>query len=319
MASCALVGRLRSWCGLWLVFALTALPCAGCGPFAGLGRNRWIAGYGEAEIRARKSDREMLIWYKADRRGECSLLQPAMADPAVKRRLKHYVCCSLFRPYEPDRRYVAQFGVDRAPALVVVHDDGTYHARTGQMSTADVVRFLDGAEAPGAMPAKSVFIHREPRYDWHDDIESAQEIALAENASLLIVFYRWASRDWSKMEDLLERREVYARLAPLIPCQLSTLNSSIDEYRARFGVNALPALVIAHPDGMHHVLEMPTSYEAVVRLADDCARTCNGASDGISASAGPAGRPGPGSGKALSLDPTNMAPKPSPKPGSDVD
>ncbi|MDO8632694.1 MAG: hypothetical protein Q7R41_19600, partial [Phycisphaerales bacterium] len=41
---------------------------------------------------------------------------------------------------------------------------------------------------------------------------------------------------------------------------------------ARFGVKNLPALVIVEPEGNARALELPTSYEAIVRFADGARR-----------------------------------------------
>ncbi len=74
--------------------------------------------------------------------------------------------------------------------------------------------------------------------------------------------------DWARLEALLSRREVYRRLAHLVHGRVSLKAFFKDVYISRFGALKLPAIVIAHDDSTHSVLEMPTSYDTVVRFAD---------------------------------------------------
>jgi len=228
----------------------------------------WVADYDAAEQRQRESGRELLVFYKDTRPGADTSIEEALASPPVRELIRGYVRCRLFKSYEPDRRYVAQYGIDRAPALILVHRDGTFHARSGLMSTAKLVAFLADAKPPGARPVINPYIPRRPRYDWRRSIEEAQQVARLTGRPLLVVFYRTLSRDWQELNKLLSRHEVYRRFADMVPCRIGLTSLSADAYITRFGALKLPAIVIVDCDGTRHVLELPTSYEAVVRFAD---------------------------------------------------
>lgn len=253
---------------LFLTVVLVFLVGSGC---ASLNRWRpqgWVADYDTAEVRVRETGRELLIYYRDTRPGVEDPTAAALKDGRVKQRTRDYVRCSLFKPYEPDRRYVAQFGVDRAPALIVVHRDGTYHARTGLFSAVDIAQFLDDAHGSGAQPVLNPYIPRRVEYGWHHSPESAYGAAERTEGAILFVFYRWLSRDWHKMKKLLHRPEVHPRLADMVHCRLSSLRRAARDEAERFEVARWPALVIAHQDGTYHVLELPTSYVQIVRFAD---------------------------------------------------
>ena len=69
-------------------------------------------------------------------------LMELLAQPEVSPLINGMILCSLVSEYNPNQRYVAQYGVQRAPAVILVHRDGTYHTRTGPMSTDQIVQFL---------------------------------------------------------------------------------------------------------------------------------------------------------------------------------
>jgi hypothetical protein len=186
----------------------------------------------------------------------------------VRKLTRQYVRCELFKSYEPNRRYLAQFGVERAPALVVVHADGTYHALTGLMSPVDIVRFLEESSGPGAQPVRNPYISRRVEYNWHRSAESAYAAAEETGKPVLFVFHRWMSRDWSRLRKLLNRPEVYSHFSEMVHCRLSSLAPSAKREAERLEVSRWPALVIVHRDGSHYPLELPTSCEQIVRFAD---------------------------------------------------
>jgi hypothetical protein len=59
----------------------------------------------------------------------------------------------------------------------------------------------------------------------------------------------------------------------MVHCRVGVGGLSTDAYITRFGALMLPAVVIAHRNGTFDVLEMPMSYEAVVRFADGATGT----------------------------------------------
>lgn len=236
----------------------------------------WAADYQTAERLARESNTGVLILYTNIDLTRKDAMREAVKDAASGDAGK-YVRCVLFRDNEPDRRYVAQYGVDRAPALIVVHPDGSYHARSGSMSAEQIADFLASATPPGSVAKLNPFVPRESNYAWNSDFESAERMSRESGRPMLVVLDRWMTRDWRKLQAMLERREVYTRFADMIHCRPGSLWSSSGSVAARFGVKNLPALVIVEPDGNARTLELPTSYEAIVRFADGTRRGASAA------------------------------------------
>jgi hypothetical protein len=251
-----------------LCVGLVSVAGAGCASLNRLAPVSWSADYDTAEARAQKTGREILIHYRDTRPGVEDRTSSALRDSAVRKLTRQYIRCELFKSYEPNRRYLAQFGVERAPALVVVHSDGTYHALTGLMSPVDIVRFLEEAGGPGAQPVRNPYIARRAEYHWHRSAESAYAAAEETGKPVLFVLHRGLSRDWGRLKKMLNRPEVYSRFSEMVHCRLSSLGPSAKREAERLEVGRWPALVIVHGDGSYYPLELPTSYEQVVRFAD---------------------------------------------------
>ena len=229
----------------------------------------WVADYDTAQAQVRETGRELLIFYKDTRLGVDDDTWRSLNSRELKPILRPYVRCKLFRPYEPDRRFVAQYGVERAPALIIVHSDGTYHAQVGSMSTARISEFLAQSAAPGSWPTLNPHIPRRVEYGWHRSFESAQAAAEESHAPILLVYHRWLTRDWARLEKLLSAREVYTRFGDLVHCRLGGFWPWTKACVTQYGALRLPALVVVHRDATVDVLELPTSTEAVVRFADE--------------------------------------------------
>ena len=88
-----------------------------------------------------------------------------------------------------------------------------------------------------------------------------------------------------RLEELLSRHEVYLRLSDMIHVRESIPGRSRDTTITRFGGLHLPALVIVRTDGKHDILELPMSYEAIVRFSEDA--LAPGKRHGVSATASP--------------------------------
>lgn len=243
----------------------------------------WNADYDAAEARMGESGGDMLIFFRSVDQGRPDPMFEALRSAPLKQQTAQYVRCSLYRSYEPDRRYAAQYGVERAPALIVVHRDGTYHALEGVASAEKISEFLAAAQPPGAVPDLNPHIPRETNYAWHSSLESAEAAAQKAGQSILVVFDRWWSRDRRKLEKLLERREVHSRFTGMVHCRPRSILGNGDESMARFGIVNVPALVIVRPDGTSHVLELPTCYEAIVRFADRARPTAGAATSSTAA------------------------------------
>lgn len=250
------------------------------------GWSGWIAGYESAERASKESGKEMLVFYRTTDVGEFDTMNDALQSSTVKTRTANYVRCCLFQSYEPDRRYVAQYGVERAPALILVHSDGTFHAQSGPQSAEQIARFVDEARPPGASPVLNPYVPRSAVYTWHDSLPSAEQVASRTGQSVLIVLDRWMSRDWLKLGPMLESREVHSRFADWVHCRPNgSLWGGVGAAQRRFGVVNLPAIVLAHPDGSYQVLELPTSTESIALFAD-AARTTQGSSQPLDSSVG---------------------------------
>jgi hypothetical protein len=228
----------------------------------------WYADYESAE-RAAAGNRPLLIYFKDPRRGIRDPVQEALRSDPVSRALGDHVGCVLSKSYPPDRRYLAQFGVERAPALVVVHPDGTFHATSKLTNREELFAFLASAEPPGAAPIVDPFVPRSPAYHWLDSPDDAVAAASRTGRSAVIVFYRSWSGDWITLHKLLATYEVYSRLDSLVHCRFGVWGVNRNQHTTRFGNLRLPAIVIARPDGTDSVVELPTSSEAVARFVDD--------------------------------------------------
>jgi hypothetical protein len=243
----------------------------------------WLAGYESAEQHALKTGRPLLIYYREFGHEKDRAMDDALKSSLVERLSAHYVRCRLFRSYEPQRRYVAQFGVDRTPALIVVHRDGTYHSHIGLMSSVEAASFLAHGQPPGAQPRLDPYLPRKPQYVWQGRIDEAERTAQRLQRPALIVFHRTLTSDWKTVEKILMRKEVYARFAGLVHCRVGVLNPWSSAHITRFGALRLPTLVLLRTDETFEVLEVPTSYEAVVLFADATLNPLPTSANGVAA------------------------------------
>jgi len=118
----------------------------------------WHTEYRVAQGLSARTARPMLVHF-TDRKPQHP--DPTLAlfsKPTVRERTEAFVRCRLYRECESDRRFAAQYGVRRAPAFILIHPDGTYHARSGTMSAEDVTAFLDQAVPPGRSPEINPFL-----------------------------------------------------------------------------------------------------------------------------------------------------------------
>ena len=263
--------------------------CGGCAlSLPRFEANRWLGDFDTAEQDVAESDKELLILYVSGRRGGESFMQAAMDSESLAELLRDKVRCVLARSYEPDRRYVAQYGVDRAPAVILVHRDGTYHARTGPATPDDIKAFLASSRAPGTPAVYNPHIPRRAHYQWQEAIEPALSQASNERKPALIVYHRKMSRDWQRLKKLLVRHEVCSRFDNLIHCRIGLSGFGRKMAITPFGALHLPAMVIVRPDGQHAVLELPTSHESIVQFAEkalspDAQQAANATSRGATA------------------------------------
>ena len=259
--------RRRDWVG-FVVGSITLLACVGCVGFGNLGKTKWHADYDSAETAVRHTSRTMLIRFVDPRPGRRDLLDEAFENKQLTRRLREYVCCVLYKAYEPDRRYVSQFGVKRAPAVIVVHPDKTYHARTGQMSADAVLAFLDGATSPGTPATINPLIPREANYGWLDKLDDVFQSVRETGRPGLVVFYRRFAGDFKAIREMMSKHEVYSRVCHMVHGRDGGWNRWASTRETPFGEIKLPAIVLIQADGRHEILEMPDSSAAIARFVD---------------------------------------------------
>lgn len=258
--------------GQCVVGALCLMAAGGCTSLERITAGGWAADYDTAEARVRETGHELFIFFHdADPSANTPLVESLNA-PAIKQRLTKYIRCMLYGDHEADRRYVAQFGVRRGPALIVVHGDGTYHARTGRAAPAAIQAFLDNAVAPGEQARSDTHLPHRAAYTWHRSLASAEAAARRMDRPLVIAFYRPLTMDWRRLNKVLACHEVYRRLGTAVHCRLETWWLGGNDAKHRFGVTDLPAVVIVRRDGSYEVLQRPASAEAVARFADRCFR-----------------------------------------------
>ena len=212
----------------------------------------------------------MVVRFVNPRPGRPDPLDQVFENARVSSRLGAYGCCVLYRTYEPDRRYVSQFGVRRAPAVIVVHPDNSYHAKTGIMSADELLAFLDDAESPGAPAIINPHIPREARYQWNDNLDEVFESVRETGRPGLIVYHRGFTGDFRAIREMMSKHEVYTRVSHMVHGHEGGWNRWAKTRETPFGEIALPAIVWLPSDGSHEVLEMPDSSQSIALFIDLC-------------------------------------------------
>jgi len=238
--------------------------------------SQWVYSYVEAERVAADQVRELLIVYRDHLDLRSADLEEAVRGPQLAPALKKYVLCSLVSAYPPNRKYLAQFGVVAPPALVVVHTDGTYHARTEDLSPAGIAQFLTAAQPPGNQPRHDISVPRSTDYLLHAEgiYDNALEKAQRLNRQLLIVYKWWLDDESTRLIARMSRPEVAARCAGAVCCVLDWDYMPNRRHVARYGVSRYPALIVVHRNGSSDVLEGPAETDRIVAFLS---RTLDGA------------------------------------------
>lgn len=261
------------------ICALALIACVGCAGSGGWARAKWHTNYDSAESAVRQTGQPMMLRFVNPRPGRPDPLDRIFENARVSSRLGAYVCCVLYGSYEPDRRYVSQYGVRRAPAVMVVHPDDTYHAKTGNMSAEEFLAFLDDAEPPGAPAIINPHIPREARYHWIADLDEVFESVRETGRPGLIVYHRGFTGDFRAIQAMMSKHEVYTRVCHMVHGHDGGWNRWATTRETPFGKIALPAIVWLQPDGSHEVLEMPDSSQSIARFVDRCRRKADSVSE----------------------------------------
>jgi hypothetical protein len=249
---------------VWLVTA----ALSGCAKVSRWTVDPLLADYDTVERRAREEGRPMLVVYRDGRRAIDDPLEKRLRASRITRDHSSALRCTLYRAYEPDRRYVAQFGVERAPAVILIHADGTYHATAGSLTIEDLDGFAAIAHPPGMTPTLNPLVPRRQEYQWHGTLADADRAARQEKKPILVVITRAMTRDWENLRPMLHRTEVHRRARDMIHCRIEVWNPFASSWTSRWGRLDLPAVVIESADGLHRVIQKPVGYEALVRFID---------------------------------------------------
>ena len=248
----------RQSCGL-LLTALT-WATAGCAPV-------WHLHYDEAEKLARARQRPLAIFYKAPLDVRSSQLEDLLETPPARQWLADKVRCILTSDFPPFRRYVAQFGVLQAPALILIHPDGTYHARNAPADLDELLAFLQQAQPPGRTPELNPQIPRAIDYRWEGIYEQALAAARQQNRELFIVYKWWLSPESTELLNMLQTRpEVARHFNETVNCVLDMDYLPNRTHLQRYGVTEVPAVVLVHRDGTYHAHSGPMTAVEIVRF-----------------------------------------------------
>lgn len=232
----------------------------GCAPI-------WRFDYDEACRQGRRQDRDVFIFYKDPLDVRSGRMRDVIEGPSVAPLLNDAVRCMLVPSYRPNRKFVAQYGVDQPPALIVVHPDGTYHALSG-MHDAEAVRvFLASTDAPGEQPMHDIGVPRRVGFEYFNIAERAEEIARRQNRYLFIIYKWWLHPDSTELIRRASRPDVARYFAETVNCILDWDYLPNRRYVARYGVTKFPAMIMVAPDGRYQTLQGVPGVERIVRFA----------------------------------------------------
>jgi hypothetical protein len=251
--------------GSWPVFSVGWLIWLGCLLTSGCS-SAWIDSYNLAEQVARSRETDLVLFYKDHLDPQSGQMAERLEDPRVHSALTGKVKCVLVTVFEPNAKFVAQYGVSGAPALIVVHPDQTYHAREGPMSVEQIVDFLHSAQAPGEKPELNPQLPREYQYQWIGIYEDALERARRQNRKLLIVYKWWLSGESNELLRRLSKPEVARHVHEMAHCLLDWDYVPNRRHMASYGVQKVPAMVIVHQDGTYHAKEGLPDIADIVRF-----------------------------------------------------
>jgi hypothetical protein len=252
----------------------------------------WEGDFDAAERRAYRQDRPLLVYYTKAQAWENDPMLEALKSSELRDQTAEMTKCLLTPAHEPNRRYVNQFGVDRAPAIIILHSDGTYHSVQGPRTKDEVREFLAGSKPPGQSPTYNPHVPRPVRYAWISSVDRAEQAGKTRGLPVLVVIDRPFTLDWQRLAPMLERREVWSRVAGMVHCRPGLWGLGVGDAQRRLAVDGLPAIVILHPDGTHATLELPNSYEAIARFVDRAASAQESDGSAPSATAATPAMPG---------------------------
>ncbi|GIK16141.1 MAG: hypothetical protein BroJett003_11050 [Planctomycetota bacterium] len=229
----------------------------------------WVNDYVVAEQRQAESGEPIFIFYKDHLDPLSGRVDQALRDGDVKSALAGTIACKLVKDYAPDRAYVAQYGVDRAPAIILIHPDGTYHAHLGAINAAGILAFLERAKPPGERPRQDAYIPRPFDPKWHSTLDRATEAANQQGKPTLIVFKWWLGADDWKLMRAFDAPEVQRVVEGCVLCRLDYDYLPNRNHLRTFGLTRTPAVVVRKTDGSYRTLEGLVPPDDLVRFLRD--------------------------------------------------
>jgi hypothetical protein len=227
----------------------------------------WYANYDHAGTAFATSNRPMLLFYRHPERERNRSLEHSLQWREVREATEGWVKCRVFRVHEPDRRFMAQYGVERAPSLVVVLPDGSFRVRYGQGTAADILAFVMGEAPTLEAPRRSAFVPHEIEYRWETDYDAALRMSEQTGRPLLVALYRPFHGQWASLAHLLERPEVFRRVGDFVHYRNGMFGPPQRVIRS-LGVARFPAVAVIEPGQTPRCLEVPLSLETLVEFVD---------------------------------------------------
>ncbi|MFQ5491761.1 MAG: hypothetical protein ACE5GE_13665 [Phycisphaerae bacterium] len=217
---------------------------------------RWEGNYEEAQAKARRQNREMLIVYKWWVSAESTeLIATLESRPEVARHFTETINCLLDMDYLPNRIHVRQYGVTQVPSIILVHRDGTYHAHTGPMSADQMVRFVNSARRSRGKSPRTDFAQRmqtRAGYNWYTDFTRASAHARNRGQDLFVFYNSLYSDHSNRMARLLDRSDVANLFQDTVNCRLDFSVPGNRQLMTRYRVDRTPAFLIVRPDGTYY-------------------------------------------------------------------
>jgi hypothetical protein len=237
------------------------LLLTGCAPV-------WHLSYDPAEREARSAEKPLVIFYKDLQNLQSARLEDLLDQPEVAKHLSGKVLCKLIDEFPPDRKFVSQYGVTQAPALVIIHPDGTYHRHASGASLEEVVAFFAQSQPPGQQPMTTAQVPRTIDYAWEGIYEDALAKASRLNRELFIVYKWWLSPESTELLNVfLNRPEVARHFTNTVNCLLDMDYTPNRAIVRKYGVNSVPALILVHRDGTYHTRTGTMTAEEIISFA----------------------------------------------------
>lgn len=229
----------------WVIACLLVVTSSiGCGP-------AWVYTFNEAERIARPKEQPILLFYRDHLDVRSARINEALEQPETMKLLEGYVPCSLISAYDPNRKYVAQYGVLAPPALIIIHSDSTYHALQDVDDPVAIRAFISNAKPPGQKPSIDPAIPRPTDYLIRAEgtYESAVDLAQRQNRKMMILYKWWLDADSNELITRMSRPEIAARCTETINCVLDWDFTPNRKHVANYGVTKYPTIIVVHQDG----------------------------------------------------------------------